>query len=107
MVTALCDTVLKELTSIKENKLLEISQILFNISSEIGNLNKESCEIICSLIKKLANYDFVLKSPNVLISLLNLIGAVSQIIYFFPEDNLDLINNVIKIKDNIKFIHEL
>ncbi|CAD8061879.1 unnamed protein product [Paramecium primaurelia] len=106
LITALCDTVLKELTSIKESKLLEISQILFNVSSDIEKLNKESCQIICNLIKKLANYDFILKSPNVLISLLNLIGAVSQIIYFFPDENLDLIDNVIKIKDSIKFIHE-
>ncbi|CAD8150307.1 unnamed protein product [Paramecium octaurelia] len=107
LITALCDAVLNELSSIKESKLLEISQILFNISSEIGKLSRESCEMICNLIKKLANYDFILKSPNVLISLLNLIGAVSQIIYFFPDDNLELISNVVKIKDSIKFVHEL
>ncbi|CAD8168438.1 unnamed protein product [Paramecium pentaurelia] len=107
LITALCNTVLKDLQSIKENKLLEISQILFNISSEIGKLNIESCQIICNLIKKLANYDFVLKSPDILISLQNLIGAVSQMIYFFPDENFDLIYNLIKIKDSVKFIHEL
>ncbi|CAK80322.1 unnamed protein product (macronuclear) [Paramecium tetraurelia] len=107
LITALCDTIQKDFYSIKESKLLEISQIIFNVSAEIGNLNRESCEMICNLIKKLANYDFILKSPNVLISVQNLIGAVSQIVYFFPDDNFNLICNVIKIKDSIKFIHQL
>ncbi|CAD8080403.1 unnamed protein product [Paramecium sonneborni] len=107
LVTALCDKILKELLSIKENKLMEITQILFNISSEIGKLNLQSSEIICKLIKLMANYDLLLKSPNMLISLQNLIGTVSQIIYFFPDDNFDLIQNVTKIKDSIKFFHEL
>ncbi|CAD8081809.1 unnamed protein product [Paramecium sonneborni] len=107
LVTALCNNLLQELQTIKESKLTEITQIIFNISSEIGKLNLQSSEIICSLIKQMANYDFLLKSPKFLISLQNLIGAVSQIIYFFPDDNFDLIQNVIKIKDNIKFFHEL
>lgn len=36
-----------------------------------------------------------------------MIGAVSQLIYFFPDDNLDLVYNLLKIKDSIKFINEI
>jgi hypothetical protein len=47
--------------------------------------------MLCKLIRLLSNYDTVLKSIQMLMNVMNLISAVSMMLYYNSENNFELL----------------